>query len=53
MQEMGRLREDLAPLVRSLVVGKYIAFYRIQHSSVEILRILQGSRDIDALWEKE
>lgn len=49
---MGRLREELAPGVRSLALGKYVVFYRIKERSVEILRVVRGCRDIEAIWEE-
>ena len=46
MPEMGRKREDLAPGVRSIVIGRYIVFYRLSEDRVELVRILHTSRDI-------
>jgi len=30
------------------VIGSYLAFYRLEGDSVEIIRVLHGHRDIDA-----
>ena len=48
---MGRRRdEDLRPGVRSFVVGDYVIAYRVDGDNVLILRVLRGSRDIEALF---
>ena len=45
--EVGRLREELAPSLRSFPVGNYIVFYRPAGDGVDIVRILHGARDIE------
>ena len=48
---IGRRRdEDLRPGVRSFVVGDYVIAYRVAGDDVLILRVLRGSRDIEALF---
>jgi toxin ParE1/3/4 len=48
---MGRARDlDLRPGLRSFPVGEYIILYRIEGEDVMILRVLRGSRDIEALF---
>jgi toxin ParE1/3/4 len=48
---IGRRRdEDLRPGVRSFVVGDYVIAYRVDCDNVLILRVLRGSRDIEALF---
>lgn len=42
--------EDLRPGVRSFVVGDYVIAYRVDGDNVLILRVLRGSRDIEALF---
>ncbi len=50
--ELGRRRdEDLRDGVRSFPVGNYTLFYRISGGGIEILRVLQGSRDLPPLFE--
>jgi toxin ParE1/3/4 len=50
--ETGHSREDLARGLRCLTVGKggwrskYLVFYRFSDNSVEIIRVLEGHRDI-------
>jgi len=48
---VGRARdEDLRPGLRSFSVGEYVIIYRIQDEDVLILRVLRGSRNIEALF---
>jgi toxin ParE1/3/4 len=48
---LGRARdEDLRPGLRSFPVGKYVIIYRIQDEDVLILRVLRGSRNIEAMF---
>jgi toxin ParE1/3/4 len=48
--ELGRKREDLAPSLRSLVVGNYQLFYQISGKDIEIVRVLHGSRGIERIF---
>jgi toxin ParE1/3/4 len=50
---MGRAREELGSGIRSLVVDKYLLFYRIRDDSIRILRILYGSRKVTRKMVKE
>tara|TARA_B110000305_G_C19116085_1_gene482101 strand:+ start:92 stop:385 length:294 start_codon:yes stop_codon:yes gene_type:complete len=43
--EVGRLRKEFQPAVRSLPVGNYVIFFR-ESSPLEIIRVLHGARDI-------
>src|SRR5450755_1925160 len=48
---IGRARDqDLRPGLRSFSVGSYIIIYRIEDEDVVILRVLRGSRNIEALF---
>jgi len=47
---MGTAREDLLPFLRSLVVGSYVVFYLPVNGGIEIVRVLHGRRDLDALF---
>lgn len=50
---IGRRRDrDLRPGVRSFVVDDYVIAYRIDGDNVLILRVLRGSRDIEALFRE-
>jgi len=48
---LGRARdEDLRPGLRSFPVAEYVIIYRIDGEDVVILRVLRGSRNIEALF---
>lgn len=42
----GRDRSDLAPGLRSFVVGSYVLFYHPIQGGIDLVRILSGYRDI-------
>ena len=44
----GPPRDDLGTGIRCLVIGQYLAFYRIAPDEVTILRVLHGKREIGA-----
>ena len=44
----GMARDDISPGIRHLVMGQYIAFYRVDGSDVLIVRVLHGRRNITA-----
>jgi toxin ParE1/3/4 len=46
---VGRLRPELAPGVRSFPVRKHVVFYRLVDGDVQVVRVLDGRRDIPAL----
>jgi toxin ParE1/3/4 len=49
--QIGRARdEDLRPGLRSFAVGAYAIIYRLREEDVIILRVLRGSRNIEALF---
>jgi toxin ParE1/3/4 len=48
---LGRSRDDdLRPGLRTFVVKDYVIVYRATGGDVVILRVLHGSRDIEALF---
>jgi toxin ParE1/3/4 len=50
---IGRRRdEDLRPGIRTFPVGDYFIAYRVDGEDVLILRVLRGSRDIEALFRE-
>src|SRR4051812_43635246 len=51
--EMGRQREELLPTLRSIPEGRYIVFYRIAGTNIEIVRVLHGSRDIENMFSDD
>ena len=50
---MGRARDELAPGVRSFPFGRYIVFYVPLDDGIDVVRVLQGARDIDAVFNPE
>ena len=47
---LGRSRDELAEGLRSFPVGRYVIFYRAIPEGVEIVRVLHGSRDLNAIF---
>jgi len=50
---MGRARPELADELRSLPAGRYVIFYLPLSNGVDIVRILHGARDIEAIFQDE
>jgi len=48
----GRARDELLRGVRSIAVEAYVVFYRVGHSVIEIIRVLHGRRDVDAIFSR-
>ena len=46
---LGETQTALGKGVRRLTLGNYLIFFRHREETVEILRVLQGSRDIRSL----
>lgn len=46
---MGVSREDLRSGFRMLVVTGYVVLYRLLEDRIQIVRVVHGSRDLDAL----
>ncbi|MFP5468253.1 MAG: type II toxin-antitoxin system RelE/ParE family toxin [Alphaproteobacteria bacterium] len=46
---MGRLRSELTPGLRSFPVGRYIILYQTLPDGIEVVRVLHSARDLDAL----
>jgi toxin ParE1/3/4 len=51
--ELGRVRPEILPNVRSTLVWPYVMFYRIVGDEVHILRILHGRRDLRTIMQAE
>jgi toxin ParE1/3/4 len=47
----GRSREDLRAGYRSFPVGQYLILYRVADPGIRVMQVLQGRRDIAALFE--
>ena len=46
----GRKRDELLPDLRSVPVPPNVIFYRVRGDTVEIVRVLDGRRDIDTIF---
>jgi toxin ParE1/3/4 len=51
---MGRNRPELGPNIRSFVADRYVIFYRPSRpAGIEVVRVLHGARDVDALFSED
>lgn len=50
---MGRSRDEVVPGVRSFAFGRYSVFYVPLDDGVDVVRVLHGARDIDAIFNPE
>ena len=50
---MGRARDELAPGLRSLPFGRYVVFYVPLDGGIDVVRVLHGARDVDAVFNPE
>jgi toxin ParE1/3/4 len=48
--DMGRARPELRANMRSFPVGQYVVFYEPTAHGVDVVRVLSGARDVDALF---
>jgi toxin ParE1/3/4 len=47
---IGKSYRSIRPDLRGISFSGYIIFYRVSESIVEILRVVSGSRDLEALF---
>ena len=47
---MGRKRDELLPRLQSFPIGNYVVFYREIKDGIDVIRILRGSRDVEAIF---
>lgn len=50
---MGRRRDNFSPGLRSFPVSSYLILYRSIEGGIEIVRVLSGYRDLEALFSTE
>ncbi|NKE73677.1 type II toxin-antitoxin system RelE/ParE family toxin [Candidatus Manganitrophus noduliformans] len=50
---MGRLRDELAPKLRSFPVGRYVIFYEVIPKGIVVVRVLHAAMDVGAHFEEE
>ena len=48
---MGRPRDELAQGLRSLTFGRYVIFFEPMLEGLDVVRVLHGSRDLEADFE--
>jgi toxin ParE1/3/4 len=49
--ESGRRRDDLMLGMRSFPAVEFVIFYRIVDDSIQIIRVVNGRRDIEAIFQ--
>jgi toxin ParE1/3/4 len=49
---MGRRYAEVRPYLRGIPMQKYILFYRILNDGIEIMRVVRGDRDIEAIFDE-
>ena len=47
---MGRERSELLLGIRSFPLGRYLIFYRIVAETLQVVRVISGYRDLDAMF---
>ena len=50
---LGPARPDIAPELRYFPVGSYLILYRETANGVEVVRVLHGARDLDAVFHAD
>jgi toxin ParE1/3/4 len=50
MPEIGRMRNELVPGIRSLPIKRYVIFYMVREKNIEIARVLSGYRDLASVF---
>jgi toxin ParE1/3/4 len=48
---LGRPRQEWGENYRSLILDNYLIVYRVTDELVEVLRVVNGYRDLDTLFE--
>ena len=49
----GRSRDDVRPNLRSFAIRPHVIFYRVINGIAEIVRVLDGRRDIERIFTDE
>jgi len=49
----GRSRDEVRPGLRSIAASPHVVFYRVRHEVAEIIRVLDGRRDLDDIFADE
>ena len=48
--QIGRRRDELYPGLRSVPLEDYLIFYRLVPDGIEVMRVVGGYRDLEALF---
>lgn len=48
--QLGPSREDIRPGMRYLVIGSYLALYKVDEDAVRVVRVLHAHRDLGGLF---
>jgi len=51
--QMGQAAHELAANLRRFPVGNFLIFYAPTDHGIDVIRVLHGARDIDALFDAE
>jgi len=49
----GRARDEVRPGLRSIAARPHVVFYRVTDDAAEIIRVLDGRRDIEEIFAAE
>ena len=49
--QLGAARPEIAPEARALVIGDYLALYRVDGANAEIVRVVHGARQLRDLFD--
>jgi toxin ParE1/3/4 len=49
----GRARDEVRPGFRSVAAAPHVVFYRVRNGTAEIVRVLDGRRDVDKIFTDE
>src|SRR5438876_1798339 len=49
----GRTRDEIRSGLRSIAVNPHVVFYRVGRETAEIIRVLDGRRDLDEIFSEE
>ena len=47
---LGQVRDELRPGVRSFSARNYVIYYQVAEDRIRVVRVLHGSRDVEALF---
>ncbi len=50
---MGRARPELRPQMRSYAFKSYVIFFRYEGNVLEVVNVLEGHRDIEAMFGED